>query len=92
VLDDRGNPLVEREELTGEFKADVDTRKLRALKADDLRLLDTVRMRAARFNPYDSAIIRPVTAVRRKTLDDLRRLSEEIKRLKAGKEEDDAAK
>jgi len=81
VLDDRGNPVAEREVATGEFKSDIDTRKLRALRADDLKLLDTVRMRAAKFNPYDTAAVRPVVkATRRKTLDDLRRLSEEIKR------------
>jgi hypothetical protein len=82
VLDARVNSVAERETEVGEFKRDIDTRKLRSLKADELALLDTLRMRAPKFNPYDTAAHISPDSPRagRKTLDDLRRLSEEIKR------------
>jgi hypothetical protein len=89
-LDQRGNPFREHEVQPGEFKRDLDTQRLRTLKADDLSLLETQRLLTPSFNPYDNVTRAgaPSRPARRKSLDDLRRLSEVIKRTRAAKKAD----
>jgi hypothetical protein len=82
---ERGNAIWEWRTETGNFKSEIDTRTVRALQdATDVTLQGTTAMPASyRFgshNPYSSADTPAGPKTPRRTLDDMRRLSEEIKR------------
>jgi len=85
-FDDQGRPVSEFESPTGSFRLDLDTARLRELKADELSLEEDAPAPRTHFSPYDNGagrahapMPRPVRP-RRTGLDDLRALSEEIKR------------
>ena len=85
--DDRGNAIWEWRTETGNFKSDIDTRTVRALQdATDVRIDGPTPTQPPghspeSHNPYSSADS-PAAAPKapRRTLDDMRKLSEEIKR------------
>lgn len=64
----------------GTYSSDVDTqRALKALNADDLALFDDTVKQPTLSDPYNKSGIKPKDeTVRRRSLDDLRKLSEEI--------------
>ncbi len=87
AFDDRGKAVWEWRTDTGTFKADIDTQQIRALQdAADVSLGETARPPvdndAVSDNPYSTGDKRNVIAKRapRRSLDDMRKLSEEIKR------------
>jgi hypothetical protein len=84
AFDDRGNARWEWRTETGNFKADIDTHKVRALQESTGATLggNQVQMPAAASgDPYRTADApRHSEKTPRRTLDDMRRLSEEIKR------------
>jgi len=79
TLDAHGRPIAEVEISKGIFDQVVDTRKVRALKGDKLKLAETQKVRRPDFNPYAGGAIDKPTKKRNGT-DYLRALSEEIKR------------
>jgi hypothetical protein len=88
VFDERGKAVWEWRTETGNFKADIDTRQVRALQeSSDVKLGETPNQTPASGNdPYRTADgLKPPAeqAPRRRTLDDMRKLSEEIKRARA---------
>jgi|SRR5581483_638990 len=91
AFDDRGKAVWEWRTETGNFKSDIDTQKVRALQdSSDVKLAGTPTQTPAPNNdPYRTADKpAPVSAAdqappRRRTLDDMRKLSEEIKRARA---------
>lgn len=85
VHDDRGNPTWEWRIDTGTFASDIDTQRLRQLQEEAERALAPPAPGASGHNPYDTGGSAPERE-RRRTLDDMRRLSEEIKRRRAAKE------
>lgn len=89
-FDARGNAVWQWRTATGEFKADVDTQTVRAIQDATGATFDKVSTPApsasqgANHNPYSTADAPRVTQKSaRRTLDDMRRLSEEIKRTRA---------
>ena len=67
--------------MTGTFRPDLDTERLKALGAD-LSGEDLTKLEARASNPYNKASVRKAgsaTGVKRRSLDDMRRLNEEIK-------------
>jgi hypothetical protein len=86
AFDDRGNAVWQWRTDTGTFKSDIDTQTVRALQEQTgVKLGETPAPAAAPGNnPYSTADnFRPADKKRR-TLDDMRALSEEIKRARAG--------
>ena len=86
--DDRGNAVWEWRTETGNFKSDIDTRTVRALQdATDVRLTGVggppPGHSPGSHNPYSSAYSPAAAKAPRRTLDDMRKLSEEIKRARA---------
>jgi len=85
-FDDRGRAVWEWRTDEDQFSRDVDTNRLKALQVDALELDTTASSvrPAAGFDPYNhsrgSATAAPE---KRRSLDDLRRLSEQIKRAKS---------
>ena len=68
---------------TGEFSRDVDTKQVRQLQEDASVKLGKEAARAPRiegFDPYSTATSPASSGKPRRTLDDMRKLSEEIKR------------
>ncbi len=87
AFDDRGTAVWEWRTDTGTFKADIDTQQVRALQdATNVSINETPSPKAS-DNPYSTGDKREVIAKRapRRTLDDMRKLSEEIKRARAEK-------
>jgi hypothetical protein len=85
AFDDRGKAIWEWRTDTGTFKADIDTQQVRALQdATDVSLGESPTLTIS-DNPYSTGDKREVIAKRapRRTLDDMRKLSEEIKRARA---------
>jgi hypothetical protein len=87
VFDERGNARWEWLTESGRFKSDIDTRKLRALQdSTDAKLGGTqepapVPHPKPSGDPYRTADVpRAAEKTPRRTLDDMRKLSEEIKR------------
>lgn len=81
VVDEAGNSKWEWLSETGTFRPDIDTARLKALGAE-LSCDDLVKLEARAANPYNKATVReisPETGTKRRSLDDMRRLSEEIK-------------
>jgi hypothetical protein len=99
AFDDRGNAVWEWRTDNGAYKTDIDTQKVKAIQdstGDSLSLEDDRPAgRPMSHDPYSSAEPRqpfrksppPQEEKRtpRRTLDDMRRLSEEIKRQRASK-------
>lgn len=89
AFDDRGNAVWEWRTQTGDFKSDVDTQTVRALQEDSTEKLDvaptpTPNTPTVNHDPYSSANA-PRPPQKRRTLDDMRKLSEEIKRAREAK-------
>lgn len=89
VEDDRGNSIWEHKTETGDYSRNVDTQRvLKALHNDELALDGGVGKNAAPtgnpydFNPFDKTAETPAAQQPRKSLDDMRKLSEQIKQLK----------
>lgn len=86
TFDHRGNTIWEWQTDSGSFTRDIDTGKLKALQNDQLSLTDRHRKAETGFDPYNTAARAPrgkdSGAKPRKSIDDLRKLSEEIKRTK----------
>jgi hypothetical protein len=94
AFDDRGKAVWEWRTETGTFKADIDTQQVRALQESTNVSLGETPPPAPSDNPYDTGDNpystgdkRDLIAKRapRRTLDDMRKLSEEIKRARAAK-------
>lgn len=80
-LDTHGRPASEVEISKGIFDPAVNTRKVRALKGDELKLAETMRVRRPDFNPYDGGTVgKPIR--KRNGTDFLRALSKVIRRLR----------
>jgi hypothetical protein len=91
-FDDQGRPVSEVESPTGSFRLDLDTARLRELKVEELSLEESTPAPRTHFSPYDNGAGRvppPPTKParpRRSGLDELRALSEEIKRRREAKD------
>ena len=85
AYDDRGQPVWEWRVDTGVFSRDVDTQRMRQIQDDvSVELRDEPAPRAVGFDPYSTATTQVEPKKPRRTLDDMRKLSEEIKRKRAG--------
>lgn len=85
AFDDRGNAVWEWRTDTGTFRSDIDTQQVKALQeATDVKLGTPETYPPGHspgsHNPYSSVDGPRESKVRRRTLDDMRKLSEEIKR------------
>lgn len=80
AFDERGNATWEWRSDTGPLTDDIDTQRLRALGADLNCESELERSDAESYDPYNRSIPAPTdeTRPKRRTLADLRRLSEEI--------------
>jgi hypothetical protein len=78
--DDRGQPVWEWRVGTGEFSRDVDTKQVRQLQEDASAKLAQESPRVEGVDPYSTATAAGAPQKPRRTLDDMRKLSEEIKR------------
>jgi hypothetical protein len=88
AFDDRGKAVWEWRTDTGTFKTDIDTKQVKALQeAPGVSLGEEAPTPAMSDNPYSTGDKRDLIAKRapRRTLDDMRKLSEEIKRQRAEK-------
>lgn len=89
AFDARGNAVWEWRTETGDFKSEVDTQTVRALQEDSSGKLGmaptpTPNSQTVNHDPYSSADA-PRPPQKRRTLDDMRKLSEEIKRARESK-------
>jgi hypothetical protein len=83
AYDDRGQPVWEWRVDTGVFSRDVDTKRVRQIQEDaSVKLQDAPapQPRAVGFDPYSTATTLEQPRKPRRTLDDMRKLSEEIKK------------
>ena len=81
LLDDQGRPIEEVESPTGTFRQPLDTVRVRQLGGDELSLLEGDSWRSRESMPYGSGQdVAPRPRRRRSGLDELRALSEQIKR------------
>lgn len=90
-FDERGNALFEWRTDTGTFTSDIDTQRVKALQESTHAQLGGGAAPAPppdASDPYDTASYPtlPIKKEPRRTLDDMRRLSEEIKAARAAKE------
>lgn len=88
TTDERGNSVWEWQTDSGSFKRNIDTQKLERLKSSGLSVADTCGKQSG-IDPYNNdRAIKPkqpeeaATKPRRKSIDDLRTLSEEIRQKK----------
>jgi hypothetical protein len=87
ITDERGNSVWEWQTDTGSFKRDIDTQQLKRFQNTGLSLTDTSGKRSD-IGPHDNSAVAPTrpeevaTKPPRKSIDDLRKLSEEIKQEK----------
>ena len=85
AFDARGNAVWQWRTETGEFKSDVDTQTVRALQEGTNATLGVAptpvanKPATSHHDPYSTADA-PRAPQKRRTLDDMRKLSEEIKR------------
>jgi hypothetical protein len=84
TFDARGNAVWQWRTQSGDFKSDVDTQTVKALQeGTDVKLdvapTPTPNSQTVNHDPYSTAD-GPRAAQKRRTLDDMRKLSEEIKR------------
>lgn len=89
AFDDRGNAVWEWRTDSGDFKSDVDTQTVKALQEDTSVKLGvaptpTPNGQTVSHDPYSTAD-GPRAPQKRRTLDDMRKLSEEIKRTRENK-------
>jgi hypothetical protein len=85
AYDERGQPVWEWRVDTGVFSRDVDTKQVRQLQEEaSVELRDEAPPHAVGFDPYSTATTQVEPKKPRRTLDDMRKLSEEIKRKRAG--------
>jgi hypothetical protein len=87
AFDARGNAVWEWRTANGEFKSDVDTQTVKALQEDTNGKFGVVPTptpdsQTVSHDPY-STVDAPRASQKRRTLDDMRKLSEEIKRSRA---------
>jgi len=85
AFNDRGNAVWEWRTDTGTFKSDIDTQQVKALQAaTDVKLGSPLAYPPGHspgsHNPYSSVDGPREAKTPRRTLDDMRKLSEEIKR------------
>jgi hypothetical protein len=81
AFDDRGQPVWEWRVDTGVFSRDVDTKQVRQLQEDaSVELGKEPAPRIEGVDPYSTATSPGSPEKPRRTLDDMRKLSEEIKR------------
>jgi hypothetical protein len=94
AYDERGQPVWEWRVDTGVFSRDVDTKQMRQIQEEvSVKLQDTPvpSRRSVGFDPYSTAVgkeppppkeepLKPQPPKTRRTLDDMRKLSEEIKK------------
>ena len=81
AYDDRGQPVWEWRVDTGVFSRDVDARRMRQIQDDaSVKLRDEPAPCAVGFDPYSTATAQAQPKKARRTLDDMRKLSEEIKK------------
>jgi hypothetical protein len=81
AYDDRGQPVWEWRVDTGVFSRDVDTKRMLQIQEDaSVELQDEPAPRAVGFDPYSTATTLEQPRKARRTLDDMRKLSEEIKK------------
>jgi len=94
AYDERGQPVWEWRVDTGVFTRDVDTRQMRKIQDDAAAKLQQMPPEESRrfvgFDPYSTAVakepppaqepVKPKPPKTRRTLDDMRALSEEIKK------------
>lgn len=93
AYDDRGQPVWEWRVDTGVFSRDVDTKQVRQIQEEASAKLQDVPKPSPRsmgFDPYSTAVakeqpVKPQPPKTRRTLDDMRKLSEEIKKNRQGK-------
>jgi hypothetical protein len=87
AFNDRGTAVWEWRTDTGNFKADIDTKQVKALQESTDVSLGEAPTAPISDNPYSTGDKREIIAKRapRRTLDDMRKLSEEIKRARAEK-------
>jgi hypothetical protein len=85
AFDDRGRAVWEWRTENGDFKSDVDTQTVSALQdSTDVKLSGSTPTQPKSHDPYSTAEApRADEPKRRRTLDDMRKLSEEIKRARA---------
>lgn len=81
AFDDRGQPVWERRVETGVFSREIDTTQVRRIQENaSVKLEDEAASRAAGFDPYSTEPPAANPKQPRRTLDDMRKLSEEIKK------------
>jgi hypothetical protein len=85
AFDERGMPTWEWRVDTGTFSRDIDTQRLRQLQEEAAMTLEDGPVPSWGADPYSS--VAPVAPQKtpRRTLDDMRKLSEEIKLRRRGK-------
>jgi hypothetical protein len=85
AFDDRGRAVWEWRTESGAFSSDIDTQHVKALQdASDVGLAGTpTQTQVPSSDPYRRADVQAENVPRRRTLDDMRKLSEEIKRARA---------
>jgi hypothetical protein len=94
AFDDRGNATWEWRTDTGTFSREIDTQRLKALQEAAAAGLaqDSPAVADSGMNPYSSAdrsLSQENPGTRRRTLSDMRELSEQIKRARASKKPED---
>ncbi len=84
AFDEHGNARWEWRTETGSFEPNVDTQKMRALRSSPDAQPEATQAPAPSGDPYRTADApRTPEKTPRRTLDDMRKLSEEIKRARA---------
>jgi hypothetical protein len=92
AFDDRGNAVWQWRSDTGTFKSDIDTKKVRALQeattaqlGGEAQVAAPVAATRPNNDPYSTADSHHLLEKKapRRTLDDMRKLSDEIKRARA---------
>ena len=79
AFDDRGTPTWEWRLDTGTFSRDIDTQRLRQLQEEAAVSLAGEPVPLPGIDPYSVTTPMPPQKTPRRTLDDMRKLSEEIK-------------
>lgn len=91
IFDDRGNSHWEWLTDSGRFESDIDSKKLKTLTDTTLSITGQHPMPAQGFDPYNSSnpAAPEKSPPKRKSIDDLRKLSEHIKNSKHWKNDKD---
>ncbi len=91
VIDDRGNSVWEWRNADGTYSRITDTQRLRTLEIENYTLVETSKQKQPDFTSYYGLGTEPAPEPgekksTRRSLDDMRKLSEEIKRKRAAGE------